>query len=210
MDKSNVTRKRNRDGQLIQAKGMGSAYFAKLAKKLYNDARKIWPTGDLGIWMDLARAHTGARAELKKLFKLGVIEQPPRSPDFNMLDSGVFCFLERHQQEHGGHTLEDIRDGVNKAYEELTDESVTKVCNAVRANFKVAIKKGGGNWYVEHRHKERVPEEKCCRCGATYTGDGPSALNLCDKRGCMLGVHTRCLRARERAGDPFYCDSHRS
>jgi len=85
-----------------------------------------------------------------------------------------------------------------------TDAVVTKVCNAVRANLKVAMKKAGGNWYVEHRHKERAREEECCRCRATYTGDGPSALNLCDHRGCMLGVHTRCLRRGESATGIFF------
>ena len=79
-DEDNVTKRG------VQAKGMGSAYFAKLAEQLYNDARTIWPKGNLGIWMDLARAHTGAQAELEKLFKRGVIAQPPRSPDFNLLE----------------------------------------------------------------------------------------------------------------------------
>ena len=167
-DEDNVTKK----GE--QAKGMGAAYFAKLAKKPHKDARKIWPRGKLGIWMDLARAHTGAQAELEKLFELGVISQPPRSPDFNILDASVFAYLERMQQQHGALSYEDLRNSVEISYKELTDEVVTKVCNAVRANFKVAIKQQGGNWYVEHRHKDHVAKQQCCRCLATYTGDGAS------------------------------------
>ena len=108
--------------------------------------------------------------------------------------------------------LDEIRQSVKVAFDELTDLTVTKVCNAVRANFKVTMKHQGGNWYVEHRNKERVREEECCRCRATYTGTGPSALNLCDWRGCMLGVHTRCLKRNERvpARGKFYCDTHRT
>ena len=179
-DESNITKKG------VHAKGMSAAYFTKLAKQLYDDARKIYPTGDLGVWMDLARAHTGAKAELEDIFKLGVISQPPRSPDFNLLDAGIFSYLERRQQEEGAVDLDEIRQSVKVAFDELTDLTVTKVCNAVRANFKVTMKHQGGNWYVEHRNKERVREEECCRCRATYTGPGPSALNLCDWRGCML------------------------
>ena len=183
--------------------------FAKLAKQLHDDFRKLHPRGHLGIWMDLAQAHKGARAELQKLFKLGVIEQPPRSPDFNLLDAGVFPYMERRQQQEGAMTFDEIRAGVDAAYAALSDEVVTKVCNAVRANFKVALKKNGGNWYIEHRHKDRVREEECCRCHATYTGDGESALNLCDHRGCMWGVHKRCLKSGERVGNKFYCDFHK-
>ena len=137
-----------------------------------------------------------------------MIAQPPRSPDFNILDAGIFAYLERRQQEQDALTMDEIRESVAISYDELTDAVVTKVCNAVRANLKVAMKKAGGNWYVEHRHKERAREEECCRCRATYTGDGPSALNLCDHRGCMLGVHTRCLRRGESATGIFFCDTH--
>ena len=113
------------------------------------------------------------------------------------------------QQQHGALSYEDLRKSVEISYKQLTDEIVTKVCNAVRANFKVAIKQKGGNWYVEHRHKDRVAEQQCCRCLATYTGDGASALNLCDHRGCMLGVHERCLGRNESSAGRFYCDTHR-
>ncbi len=162
-----------------------------------------------GIWMDLARAHSSAKADLEKFFKRGVITQPPRSPDFNCLDAGIFSYLEKRQQEHGALSLDDIRASVESAFSELTNKTITRVCNAVRANFKVVIKKNGGNWYVEHRHKGRVPEETCCRCNATYTGDGKSTLLLCDHRGCMSGIHRRCLRRNETSRGTFYCDNHR-
>ena len=140
-DEANVLKKRDKDGNPVQARGMGAALFAKLAKQLHDDFRKLHPRGHLGIWMDLAQAHKGARAELQKLFKLGVIEQPPRSPDFNLLDAGVFPYMERRQQQEGAMTFDEIRAGVDAAYAALSDEVVTKVCNAVRANFKVALKK---------------------------------------------------------------------
>ena len=107
------------------------------------------------------------QTQYEKLFELGVISQPPRSPDFNILTAGVFAYLERMQQQHGALSYEDLRKSVEISYKELTDEVVTKVCNAVRVNFKVAIKQQGGNWYIEHRHRDRVAEQKCCRCLAT-------------------------------------------
>ena len=149
-DEANKLKKRDADGNQVQARGMTSALFAKLAKEIHSDFRKIVPRGDIGIWMDLAKAHTGAREELKKLFKLGVVEQPPRSPDFNLLDAGVFSYLEKRQQEHGALTYDEICASVDLAYSELTDKTVTKVCNAVHANFKLSMEKNGGNWYVEH------------------------------------------------------------
>ena len=209
-DADNVLKKLDAQGQAVQARGMGASLFAKLAKQLHSDFRKIHPTGDLGIWMDLAQAHKGARDELKKWFKKGVIEQPPRSPDFNALDAGVFPYLERKQQQEGALTVDEIRASVKVAFDELTNETITKVFNAVRANFKVTLSKNGGNWFTEHRHKERVREEACCRCLATYTGDGASSLILCDFRKCMLGVHKRCLKRGEHAGNKFYCDMHRN
>lgn len=44
-DDANVLKKRDAEGNPIQAKGMGAALFSKLAKQLYDDARKVWPTG---------------------------------------------------------------------------------------------------------------------------------------------------------------------
>ena len=35
--------------------------------------------------------------------------------------------------------LDEIRQSVKVAFDELTDLTVTKVCNAVRANFKVTM-----------------------------------------------------------------------
>ena len=113
-------KKRDADGNLVQARGMSAALFAKLAKQVHDDFRKIVPHGKLGIWMDLAKAHTGARQELGKWFKLGVVEQPPRSPDFNILDAGVFSYLERMQQQHGSLTYQEICDSGKFAFDELT------------------------------------------------------------------------------------------
>ena len=103
----------------------------------------LWLTKNL--WADVSKnsRYTGTTMSRKALrediFKLGVISQPPRSPDFNLLDAGIFSYLERRQQEEGAVDLDEIRQSVKVAFDELTDLTVTKVCNAVRANFKVTM-----------------------------------------------------------------------
>lgn len=159
--------------------------------------------------MDLASCHKSAAEYAKKLFKRGVILQSPTSPEFNLLDAAVFPFMERMQQQAGALSLEDIRKSTFDAFELITPELCTKAANRVRANMRVVVKKQGGNWFVEHRQSEYQPEASCCRCGATYTGEGESALVLCDKRGCMSGVHNRCLGRKTVPLGKFFCDSHK-
>ena len=52
-----------------------------------------------------------------------MIAQPPRSPDFNILDAGIFAYLERRQQEQDALTMDEIRESVAISYDELTDVS---------------------------------------------------------------------------------------
>ena len=46
-------------------------------------------------------------------------DMPPHSPDLNLFDAGIFCYLGRQQQEEGALTLEEIRKSVQVVYDEL-------------------------------------------------------------------------------------------
>ena len=66
-----------------------------------------------------------------------------------MLDTGVFPWVERQQQESGATTKEEIRGSVMGVWRKLQPSMLKKVADRVRLNATKVVGKNGGNFYDE-------------------------------------------------------------
>ena len=107
-------------------------------------------TGTIAIWLDRAPTHTAkaTQRKLKQLFD-HVYLQTPKSPDFSMLDAGVFPWMERQQQKSGATTKEEIRGSVLGVWRALQPPMLKKIADRVRLNATKVIDNDGGNFYHE-------------------------------------------------------------
>ena len=107
-------------------------------------------TRPVAIWLDRAPTHTAkaTQRKLKQLFD-HVYLQTPKSPDFSMLDAGVFPWMERQQQKSGATTKEEIRGSTLGVWRALQPPMLKKVAERVSLNATKVIDNDGGNFYHE-------------------------------------------------------------
>ena len=92
---------------------------------------------------------------LQELFD-EVINQPGKSPDFSMLDAGVFPWMEREVEDAGATTKEEIRAAVKRVWDSLDEDMLGRVAKRVRTNMENVIALKGGNFYTEGKKKGQV------------------------------------------------------
>ena len=70
--------------------------IAKVLPRLHREARKALGPGPIYLWWDRASCHRSkaSMAAAASIFD-GVILQPPKSPDMNIMDAAVFPWMER-------------------------------------------------------------------------------------------------------------------
>ena len=133
------------------SKGIDSAYFITKVPAIYKAAiRALGSYGPVDIMLDRAPCHK-SKATMKVLSKYfrHVYLQPASSPDFSMLDAGVFPFMQRECNECGAKTLDAIREAVKKVWDRVTPEFCSRVMGRVRRNICTAIRLKGGYYYHE-------------------------------------------------------------
>ena len=133
------------------SKGINSAYFITKVEAIHKAAiRALGSHGPVDLMLDRAPCHK-SKATMKVLTKYfrHVYIQPASSPDFNMLDAGVFPFMERECNKNGTKTLEAIRATVKGIWERVTPEFCSRVMGRVKRNMQTAIDLKGGNYYRE-------------------------------------------------------------
>lgn len=133
-------------------KKLNATMMADQIKMLASDVKKKTkrPAKEFYLWMDRASIHTSkaAMAATKKFFK-GLILQPGKSPDMNMLDSGVFPLMERKVDSLGATDADEIQDAVAEVWDGISSESLQGVATRVRRNMKTVMELKGGNFYHE-------------------------------------------------------------
>lgn len=80
-----------------------------------------------------------------------MVSQPPKSPDFNMLDAFRFPSLERECQRRGAMTHNDIRVAVGAVWRNVTPAEFERAVERVVVNMKRSVELGGGSFYHEGR-----------------------------------------------------------
>ena len=106
--------------------------------------------GPINIILDKAPCHTAkvSKEKLETLFD-NVWYQTPKSPDLNMLDAGVFPWMERQQQKSGATTKEEIRGSVLGVWRALQPPMLKKIADHVRLNATKVTDLNGKNFYHE-------------------------------------------------------------
>ena len=138
-----------RKGEVVKA-GVDSKFLLPFWKKIKKAGLEILGPGPLNLWLDRASCHRSAttKAELEKL-GFTVIDQPPRSPECNMLDAFLFPSLERECNKRGATTHDEIRKAVKYIWKRVTPAECTKAQARVVANMKKIKEMDGGNMYHE-------------------------------------------------------------
>eukprot|EP00968_Pinguiococcus_pyrenoidosus_P028419 scaffold7837_cov926-Pinguiococcus_pyrenoidosus.AAC.1 len=97
------------------AKGICGAYIAEVCEGVFRDAQRILGPGPIYLWMDKASCHK-SKVFLDRLEAVfdGVIVQPGKSPDFNLLDAHVFPMMEQRVEDRAAKTKTEIRAAVEQ------------------------------------------------------------------------------------------------
>ncbi|GMF44142.1 unnamed protein product [Phytophthora fragariaefolia] len=73
--------------------------------------------------------------------------QPPRSPDLNVLDLGIFNALQAIQYRKDTKNLDTMIDAVNDAFDKISPSIIDKSFVTLQKIMQCVIEKGGGNDY---------------------------------------------------------------
>jgi hypothetical protein len=73
--------------------------------------------------------------------------QPPNSPDYNVLDLGLFHSLQRVQQKNWTSNIETLIGHVNSAYCDMSATSLNAIFLTLQKIFETVLEKRGGNNY---------------------------------------------------------------
>jgi hypothetical protein len=141
--------KENKDGSFRRGK-VDSEFLKPFWKKIHDAAVKVMGPGPITIVIDRASCHVSkfSKAELAKWFAIIGI-QPPRSPDFNLLDASVFPTLEKECNKTGAVTHEQIKKAVAKIWKQVTPESMERAVRKVKRNMDKSITLKGGNYFYD-------------------------------------------------------------
>ena len=117
------------------------------------------PEAGQEIWLqhDGARPHTAKANEevfeekgQEKDFLITVCEQPAQSPDTNMDDIAFFNSLQSDTSCVSTSNLFDLRDAVNKCYEEYPAERLEACWRVLNVNLRGILETEGDNDYAKH------------------------------------------------------------
>jgi len=112
----------NKKGEEVEAK-VDSAFLKLIWKKIMKAARKIpqLRSGKVFLMLDRASVHR-SKISLEAIKEAGftLIDQPPRSPNLNLLDAFVFPAMERWCNELGAITKAEIKAAVDECYDKIT------------------------------------------------------------------------------------------
>jgi uncharacterized protein YoaH (UPF0181 family) len=89
-----------------------------------------------------------SKTEIGKWFSI-IEVQPPRSPDFNLLDASVFPTLEKECNKSGAVTHEQIKKAVDSIWKLVTAETMAKAVRKVKRNMRKSIELKGGNYFYD-------------------------------------------------------------
>jgi len=94
---------------------------------------------------DGAPSHTCEASSnvLKKIFGNKVIQNPPNSPDWNVLDFHTWDHLGKMVQKSDIKTLPDLKRGVVRAFKNVNMEEVRKAIKSWKKRMEACLKANG-------------------------------------------------------------------
>jgi len=141
-----------------------------LIEKVIPAIKSCWPHDavreTIFIQQDNARTHVlpNDPAFLEAVAATGLdirlMQQPPNSPDMNVLDLGFFRSIQSLTDCRSPTTIEELIHDVEEEFEEYDVENLNRVFLTLQMCMKEVMKIGGGNRYKEpHMNKRRLERE---------------------------------------------------
>jgi hypothetical protein len=138
-----------------------------LISKVLEAIRIRWPREDAGrmiyIQQDNARTHVPVDDEdfkiaaARTVFDIHLINQPPNSPDMNVLDLGFFASLQSKTDKTNSRNLDELIANVENEFRNYDVNDLRNVFLTLQGCLIEVMKAGGGNKYkIPHMNKERL------------------------------------------------------
>lgn len=138
-----------------------------LIEKLYPAIREHWPIESrkdiIIVQQDNAKPHVSSsdkkmvKQGLKGGWKIKLSEQPPNSPDFNVLDLGFFNAIQSLQHQSAPNTVDELIAAVLKAYNDQSPETLDDVFLSYHQAMIDTMKNEGSNRYkLQHMGKDKL------------------------------------------------------
>jgi len=126
-----------------------------------------WPREARGetIWIqqDNARTHIEPNDEAFRLavqqtgLDIRIFNQPPNSPDLNILDLGFFASLQSKTFLTQSKNMDDLIQNVQREFSSYDESKIRNVFLTLQGCMIEVMKKGGGNGYkIPHMNKEAL------------------------------------------------------
>ncbi|XP_057515180.1 uncharacterized protein LOC130796800 [Amaranthus tricolor] len=128
-----------------------------------------WPSilsKDIIIQQDNAKPHVAPNDKnfvdeaTKDGFNIQLVQQPPNSPDMNVLDLGFFRSIQALQFQKAAYNIRQLLRTVNLAFENLNPQCLRFVFITLQACMIEIIKrKGGFDYHIPHMNKTKQARE---------------------------------------------------
>lgn len=165
-----VRRSRNRAAGTLVTKCVEvtkETYKAKLIDSVIPAIKEKWPAGTrrhtIFLQQDNAKPHRiNAEEDLLEActsggFKIELINQPPNSPNTNILDLGFFRSIQALQDRHRPRTIDDLIGEVETAWATAQPAKLEKVWTSLQACMEQILLCDGENTYkLPHLGKDKA------------------------------------------------------
>jgi hypothetical protein len=118
-----------------------------------------------GVWVqqDNAGPHRAMTSDLVKnqvalgTAKVEMLNQPPNSPDFNVLDLGFFNYIQSLQHQKSTRTIDELIDAVENAFLEMPVDTLSKTFLTLQKVMEESMARQGSNDYkLPHMKKDKT------------------------------------------------------
>ena len=138
-----------------------------LVEKVLVSVREKWPTGSIAqrikIQQDNARPHVHPTDPLfiEESERLGLnielFNQPPNSPDLNVLDLGYFNAIQSIQHQKAPMNIDDLIQAVEDSFQALQRSKLNSIFLTLQQTMEqIILADGGNNYRLQHLSKARL------------------------------------------------------
>ncbi|XP_057546083.1 uncharacterized protein LOC130825070 [Amaranthus tricolor] len=143
---------------------------AMLITNVIPTIRAKWPSmlsKDIIIQQDNAKPHIAPYDKefvdeaTKDGFNIQLVQQPPNSPDMNVLNLGFFRSIQALQFQKAAYNVRQLLRAVNLAFENLNPQSLRFVFITLQAcMIEVMKRKGGFDYHIPHMNKTKQARDR--------------------------------------------------
>ena len=142
---------------------------ATLITNVLPTIRAKWPQGlskHIYIQQDNAKPHIThydkefLEEAMKDGFHIQLVQQPPNSPDMNVLDLGFFRSIQALQYQKVAYNVTQLLRAVNNAFDNLSPQCLRFVFITLQACvIEVMKRQGGFDYHIPHMNKTKATRE---------------------------------------------------